>query len=82
MIKLVLQLRQTVTGLFGEDQLSFLTSAGPYRRAKQWTKQTFAKAFKLRLNCGNLAYNYLLEEVFTSLPITLSFTKDWVVWGS
>jgi len=58
-----LQLTKSLGDIFEDDQLAFLSSGGTIKRPSQWSEKTFAKAFKLRLNCGNRAYNYLLEEV-------------------
>ena len=39
-----------------------LLCGGPIKRCTQWSERTLAKAFDLRLNCGDRAYKYLLEQ--------------------
>ena len=39
-----------------------LLCGGPIKRCTQWSEKTLAKAFDLRLNCGDRAYKYLLEQ--------------------
>ena len=39
-----------------------LLCGSPIKRCTQWSEKTLAKAFDLRLNCGDRAYKYLLEQ--------------------
>ena len=58
---LMLFLHRLSTNTYYSLQMTLLCGS-PIKRCTQWSEKTLAKAFDLRLNCGDRAYKYLLEQ--------------------